>query len=397
MSSFNIGPTSIIPVLASLAVALISTKLLQRRLPASVSKGRYVSIDGLRGYLAFFVFMHHSCVWYFFLKTGEWKIPPSNLYTHFGQTSVAFFFMITGFLFYSKLLDQRKINWQEFLLSRFLRLFPVYAVMLVMLFGIVWILSAGQANEPVLTLSRKIISWTGFTILGAPDINHISPTALIVSGVTWSLPYEWLFYFALPLLSITTKNKAPPLVVGVGTTAALAVFLLMDPQPYHLLAFLGGIAGALLVRSHRLASAASSDLASLTCITCIAAAVYFFQTSHHPGALALLSVGFIIIACGNDLFGLLGNSLSRAFGQLAYSMYLFHGISLYVMFTFVFDRTQSSEFSPAVFWSLIFLLTPCLTIACLYTFRIIEAPGMTWSRPLILLFSQARMKKNAEG
>ncbi|WP_428425704.1 acyltransferase family protein [Methylibium sp.] len=70
--------------------------------------------------------MHHSCLWYFHLRTGEWAPPASRLYTHLGQGSVALFFMITGFLFFSKLLDgrTRRIDWSKLFIARFLRLTP---------------------------------------------------------------------------------------------------------------------------------------------------------------------------------------------------------------------------------------------------------------------------------
>lgn len=100
-------PVSPLPALACLLVAMATAFFLVKQFGSPPSLGRYASIDGLRGYLAFFVFLHHSCIWYFFLRTGQWQAPPSNLYNHFGQSSVALFFMITGFLFFSKLIDGR--------------------------------------------------------------------------------------------------------------------------------------------------------------------------------------------------------------------------------------------------------------------------------------------------
>ncbi|MFC6337438.1 acyltransferase family protein [Pseudomonas karstica] len=80
-------------------VALLSTHLIVNKLITPSSQGRFVTIDGLRGYLAFFVFLHHSCIWYYYLQSGVWALPPSRLFVHFGQMGVALFFMITGFLF----------------------------------------------------------------------------------------------------------------------------------------------------------------------------------------------------------------------------------------------------------------------------------------------------------
>ena len=60
---------------------------------------RYWSLDGLRGYLALAVVLSHASIWYFYLRSGTWEVPPANVYTQFGQGSVTRFFMITGFCF----------------------------------------------------------------------------------------------------------------------------------------------------------------------------------------------------------------------------------------------------------------------------------------------------------
>ena len=94
------NPVSIIPVIIAIAIALLTVKIISKIKGVKPAEVKYTTIDGLRGYLAFLVFMHHSVVWYFFLRTNEWNVPPTNLFIHFGQTSVALFFMVTGFLFF---------------------------------------------------------------------------------------------------------------------------------------------------------------------------------------------------------------------------------------------------------------------------------------------------------
>lgn len=59
------------------AVAALFSFLLFRRQVVGPKQGRFDAIDGLRGYLAFFVFLHHSAIWYFFLRTGFWQAPAS--------------------------------------------------------------------------------------------------------------------------------------------------------------------------------------------------------------------------------------------------------------------------------------------------------------------------------
>ena len=122
------SPVSPLPALACLLVAMATAYLLGKKFGVPSSLGRFNSIDGLRGYLAFFVFLHHASIWYFYLQTGKWALPPSNLYTQFGHSSVFLFFMITGFLFFSKLIDGRTqtIDWGKLFVSRLLRLAPLY-------------------------------------------------------------------------------------------------------------------------------------------------------------------------------------------------------------------------------------------------------------------------------
>ncbi|MBY9589867.1 acyltransferase family protein [Pseudomonas aeruginosa] len=101
------SPLSIIPALVCVALALLTCGIIRYLKPIPLPLSRFSTIDGLRGYLAFFVFLHHAAIWYYFLRSGAWQVPPSNLYTHFGQTSVSLFFMITGFLFTHKLLQSK--------------------------------------------------------------------------------------------------------------------------------------------------------------------------------------------------------------------------------------------------------------------------------------------------
>ena len=194
------------PLPAALAVilAVFVCAVLAQRLTPPDAQGRFVAIDGLRGYLAFCVFLHHAVIWFFYLKKDQWDVPPSNLYTHFGQSGVALFFMITGFLFFSKILDGKKngVDWLRLYVSRFLRLTPLYAVAMIGLLTIVLVLSDYSLREPLGAVLHDVFRWMTFTMRGSPDINGVEGTSIILAGVTWSLPYEWRFYFMLPVFAV---------------------------------------------------------------------------------------------------------------------------------------------------------------------------------------------------
>lgn len=377
-------PVSPLPAIACLLMAVATAFILMRKFGAPPDQGRFTTIDGLRGYLAFFVFMHHSSVWYFYLRTGQWKVPPSNLYTHFGQSSVLIFFMITGFLFFSKLIDGRtkSIDWGKLFVSRLLRLVPLYLFVMLLLFAVVAWLSNGTLNEPIPKLLNEVVQWLVFTIPGAPNLNGIQRTWTIVAGVTWSLPYEWLFYCSLPLLALTVRVIPPFRYIALSIVCVTGLILL-DPQ-FHflkqmsapLLSFLGGIAAAFTVRSDSFRRFAVRWTSSIILLGCIVLAIAAYPSINGPVPVFLLAVAFILIAGGNTLFGVLVSPVSRTLGEMAYSIYLLHGITLFVVFNFMLGITASSELTPLTHWLLMVLITPVLVSVSFITFRLIESPAM---------------------
>jgi peptidoglycan/LPS O-acetylase OafA/YrhL len=370
-------PVSPFFALAALLVALGTTFLIVRHDGPPAAQGRFASIDGLRGYLAFFVFLHHGSIWYFYARTGTWKEPPSNLYTHFGHSSVALFFMITAFLFFSKLLEARTkgMDWGRFFVSRFLRLAPLYLFAVVALLVIVLGLSNGTLNEPVSKVAHEVTQWLGFTILGEPDINGLEHTKLILAGVTWSLPYEWFFYFALPLLALTVAVR-PPLPYLLISLAAMVGLVFWKPQAHNLVSFAGGIAAALLVRLDIFRRFASTPLSSWVVAGCLVLTVVVFPTGYGAMPLLLIAAAFSIIAAGSTLFGILVHPVSRALGEVAYSLYLLHGLVLFVAFDLVTGVPLLRTLSPLQHWLIVLGLTPLLVGACFLTFRFIERPAM---------------------
>lgn len=365
-----------LPAVVALIIAFMTSVLLTKRFGSPSDQGRFSSIDGLRGYLAFFVFLHHSCIWYFYLRTGRWELPPSNIYTHFGQSAVALFFMITGFLFFSKIIDGRakNVDWTKLFISRILRLAPLYFFMVLILFLIIAIISKGILNEPAPVLFKNLIRWLSFTILGAPQINGIKNTSQIVAGVTWSLPFEWFFYLSLPLMALTLRVKPPVAYVALAVFSLL-YFEFWRPRIYYL-AFLGGIIASFLARSSRFRTFATKKASSFVVIGCIGVVVGVFPSAYAVIPLSLLAVAFALVASGNDLFGILATSASRTLGELAYSIYLLHGIFLFTTFTCALGIPASANLSPLSHWFIVFAMTPVLIFFCFLTFRFIERPAM---------------------
>ncbi|RFU46329.1 acyltransferase [Paraburkholderia sp. DHOC27] len=371
-----INPVSPLFVIVALLLALATVKALSWKFEPPKATGRFATIDGLRGYLAFFVFLHHSSVWYFYLHTGVWQPPPSKLFNHLGQSSVTLFFMITGFLFFTRIIDgkARGIDWLKLYVARLMRLLPLYLFAMALLFMTVAVLSKGVAIDPPSTIAIAVLRWLGFTIAGAPDINGVG-AAGIVAGVTWTLTYEWLFYLCLPLLSaaIGAVPSIPVLLIGL---LGIMCGVVIHAAPVYLTAFVGGIAAAILVRQQGFRRLAATRIASVVVIAALLLVVTLFPTAYSRYPLLLLSLSFALIAGGSTLFGVLSHPLSRMFGEMTYSIYLLHGMFLFTLFNFVIGKHSAGMLSPSSYCMLIALIVPVLLLICFTTFNLIEKPAM---------------------
>jgi peptidoglycan/LPS O-acetylase OafA/YrhL len=138
----------------------------------------------------------------------------------------------------------------------------------------------------------------------------------------------------------------------------------------------GGIAAAFGRRLPALANLARRPTASAIAVACLASEAMVFATAYGPVQIALLAVAFCLIACGTDLFGVLGAATSRMLGEMTYGICLLHGIVLFVVFHFLLGRESSAELSAFEHWSVVLALVPALIALCCAALVIVERPGM---------------------
>lgn len=375
MSLLNPFPAFLLIAVAILFIYMLS--LWDRRDKSQA--GRFASIDGLRGYLAFSVFIHHASIWFNYARFGTWEVPQSNLYTQLGESSVSLFFMITSFLFYNKLLDSRgrTFDWTAFFVGRFFRLTPLYLLAMCALFAIVGILSNGVLVDSTAYIFKCMLEWLTFTVVNNPDINHVQ-TRVIVAGVTWSLPYEWIFYFALPLLGLFAGHRVRLPLILLGF-AALSVGAMTHLALHMLFVFASGAIAAVAVRNDHFRNFAKTKSASIV-VLMASVSMTAFPTAYGLPQLLPLTLAFCLIACGCSVFGCLTHQLSRRLGDLAYSIYLLHGIVLFVALHFIVGRALVAAISPFQYWMVIAALVPVLITCATLTFRYIEQPGINMTR-----------------
>jgi peptidoglycan/LPS O-acetylase OafA/YrhL len=344
------------------------------------AEGHYAAIDGLRGYLAFFVFLYHSSIWFFYVRGVGWGAPPSMLYGHFGPTSVAFFFMITSFLFFSKLLQARgrQMDWLKLYVGRIMRICPLYIFAVLVIFLLIGVLTHFTLRTPLSDLLWGMLKWLAFI---QTNLNGMFATSRIVAGVVWSLPFEWMFYCSLPFLGLLLKIRSslstllPALVCGLFFLYVIQEFYPIGGMQ-RAMPFFSGMLAAFLARNKKAREMASSSVVSIIMVVLLAVSLGFFSSILEPAPLLMMTFVFCAIACGNDLFGILSHPLSRTFGQISYSIYLLHGMVLFVTFRWILGFERVGHLTPLQYWGLIILCGMGVVVVSSLTYVLVEKPGM---------------------
>jgi peptidoglycan/LPS O-acetylase OafA/YrhL len=343
---------------------------------------RFGTINGLRGYLALFVMLHHACMWFVLVQTGKWDVPRPNLYGPLGQASVLMFFMITSFLFYDKLLNARgrRFDWKGFLIGRFFRIAPLYYVVLIFVFLTVAYLSDWRVVESLQGISLAVAKWLLFTIPNAAPLNGHTDSWIIMAGVTWSLRYEWCFYLALPLISLAVGQR-PSWLLLLVSVAALIVGWRIGLNIRFAAVFVGGILAAYLVRDPRFTRFCEKKIASVLVLLCCAAALQFDNLLQIAPCIALVTA-FCVIAGGADMFGLFSLPTSHRLGELAYGIYLIHGIVLFVAINFVVGKDVAADMSVPMYWMFIAVLALVTLALSGMAYHYVEKPGIALGKRL---------------
>jgi peptidoglycan/LPS O-acetylase OafA/YrhL len=222
MSVYSVWPYFLV---VGLACAVVNTRLFKSLdQPPSSGRARSTSVDGIRGFLALSVMIDHAVVTHRWLMTGEWIVPPGKFYDQLGTLSVAVFFMITGFLFWGRMFRAHgKIDFLSLYINRLFRIAPVYLLAISLMVLIVFARTDFVLRQPIPDLLSAIGEWAALGLLQWPDFNGYGGAALILAGVTWSLKWEWYFYFSLLITGWFADRAAvwlPAMVLPASLAAA---------------------------------------------------------------------------------------------------------------------------------------------------------------------------------
>jgi peptidoglycan/LPS O-acetylase OafA/YrhL len=143
-------------------------------------KNRILIVDGLRGFLAVYVFLFHFHNFYQFHGSMELISKVFSM----GGGAPYIFFVISGFLLTRSYLSTAPASYGKFYLKRFFRIFPTYWVICILT------LILGQSS-PNISLLPNFTLTIGFLPYDFKDL---------LLPVSWSLFVEEIYYITTPFL-----------------------------------------------------------------------------------------------------------------------------------------------------------------------------------------------------
>ncbi|MFZ4215285.1 acyltransferase family protein, partial [Pantoea endophytica] len=246
---------------------------------------------------------------------------------YMGQFGVAVFFMITGYLFGD---IKKDTNWISFLIKRFFRVVPLTYISAIICISIATYVGIKLGNNADFS---NVIYWFDGGLSGVkPPIYGFKDAQFIGAAVMWTLYWEWIFYFSLPLLSFAF-NKTYTVGICIAAISILAHTADFLKIPLHHTSLLLFFAVGVLIKNLKVISSShsiiKSTLASLILIYCLF--VSNIHSAYNLTSFVLIGVFFLLVAKGGNLFGMLSTRGFVVLGDASYSIYLLHGIAWFIM------------------------------------------------------------------
>lgn len=304
---------------------------------------RVIPMEGLRGLAVLLVvFVHYHALFGEHLARGTWLRAASGFLGLIGNTGVDLFFVMSGYLIYGALI-RRKVPYLKFTRRRIARIYPTFLAV----FAVYLVLSALFPGKN--KIHGHFYSAGAYVLENLLLLPGIFKIRAIIS-VAWSLSFEFFFYLTIPLVIVVTqmrnwKSRARLIAfivvwVGIAAGSGPHVFFVM-PDYARMISFVAGIVLYEVVSAGNVRSRLSRT-SEVSAICLVVGALVLFYLIHQPRAVAfshrlpvyfIISVAFFFFTLNTVAFpGVLSRMFSwspiRYLGNMSYSYYLIHGLTL---------------------------------------------------------------------
>lgn len=299
---------------------------------SALSEGRpawlkdYVpELDGLRGIAVLAVVFYHC--------EARLRYAPVHRVVEWGWAGVNLFFVLSGFLITGIILDSRDDPhfFRNFYARRSLRIWPVYVLLLLLVFTLVPLTFSGFWSAVDQT---RHAPWP-YLVLFVQNLFVLSLPGTI--GPTWSLAIEEQFYVAWAPLARFVRNRN--LMIALVLVIIASPFLRAGNRgtltPTHTLIHLDGLAfGSLIAVALRSVSWTQRvfrriAVSAITVAVPVLAYLLYVGSAFSDSFLALLFAGGLLLALTSSgerhLYNrALTSKPLRFYGRISYGLYMIH-------------------------------------------------------------------------
>lgn len=337
--------------------------------------------------LVFFVH-YHSVVGEFAEKNNVGYML-SNCLGEIGHTGVDLFFVLSGYLIYGALI-KKEVNLKSFYMKRIIRIYPTFTVVFILYIFLSYMFPS-ESKLPKAGL-YELSSYLLKNFLLLPGIFSIKP----MITVAWSLSYEIFYYLTIPLIitMLNLRNWKPinRIYLFMVSSVSFLYFCEIGALSRERIAvFMAGIVLYELVNVIDIFKS-PPKFSSVAAILLFLFAVIsygelnsesyslFFKNYQKSSALSVLILFFsflLFVKVGlreTTLSRLLSFTPLRYLGNMSYSYYLIHGLTIKFV-GFILSFTLTSRLLSGVdlwlFFPIVFLAT---LISSTLLFVFIEKP-----------------------
>ncbi len=314
-----------------------------------IDQRSWISIQALRFVAAFMVVIHHS-VNDLTIRSGIADGAALRDFFYFGASGVQIFFVISGFVMVwsSAGLFQKRGGWRHFLYRRLIRIYPIYAIGVLLN---IFLRSLWDTISSPLQVLATLLLLPGFA------------GRIIVPA--WTLSYEMYFYLLFATVLIFSMRTALVLLSGVFFLCISSAsvlhhglgneWLIMAQSPLLLDFLAGAWLGWFMkvIPASRLAVVPPVLPGLILVLSCAALLGNFVLARHLPYMITFGGPAILIVASSILLErterGLWLFRLLARLGDASYSLYLIHQLVLIVLVPLVAGFvTGSATFALAI-------------------------------------------------
>lgn len=292
-----------------------------------------LSLQGLRGFSIILVLFYH------------FQIP----YFKGGFIGVDFFFILSGYLI-AKILE-KEINFKDFIISRFLRLAPtlLVAILVTIFLGYIFYNSEDFLRLAEVSLS-SILFVSNFYVM-FEEINYFVDTKINFPLLhTWSLSIEFMLYIFTFLFYKFFKKKIELMMIifiilSLLTTLIItnSIFNFYSPITRIWELFLGCMAYRVKKKSYF----KNKLILNFSFIILVFSFCFFSKNTNHPGFITFVPALCLFINLLHQKYFFeffLNNKILVFFGNISYSLYIWHYIILIFAQNFINTNEYVSKF-----------------------------------------------------